>query len=70
MMFSALTNFGQITHRCCRNILHCSGEQLSAWSLAMKYSGSKGEGGKMILIQAVAILPYNRAYEEIPKNIT
>lgn len=50
--------------------MHCSGEQLSAWSLAMKYSGNKGEDGKMILIQAVAILPYNRAYEEIPKNIT
>lgn len=30
---------------------------------------TKGKNGKMILIQAVAISPYNRAYEIIPKNM-
>ena len=71
VMFSAMIiNFDQIIYSCCRDVLCCSGGQLSIQSLAMKDSGNKRENGEMSLIQAVAISPNKRAYEEIPKNLT
>lgn len=38
-------------------------------SLAEKTQENKEGNGEMILIQAVAISPYNRAHEKIPKSI-
>lgn len=67
VMFSALIiNFDQI-YSCCRDVLCCSGEIAITVSGHERLRKTKRENGKMALIQAVAISPNKRAYEEIPE---